>query len=92
MCEGSWVYQTEESEEGSYRSCRFITVGPLFSRMDSSEWTPTISSSPSWRACSMAPAWPKLGVRCQISLLGLPNTGTWQRRFRAETEEEEKAS
>jgi hypothetical protein len=36
-------------------------VGPLFSRMASSECTPTSSSSPSWRACSMAPAWP---VKC----------------------------
>jgi len=33
-------------------------VGPLFSMMDSSECTPTNSSLPSWRACSMAPAWP----------------------------------
>lgn len=49
-------------EDGScaHRSSRRITVGPLFSRMASSECTPTNSSLPSCRACSMAPAWPVL--------------------------------
>lgn len=41
-----------------YRSSKVITVGPLFSRIDSSECMPTTSSVPSWRACNIAPAWP----------------------------------
>lgn len=46
----------------SYRSSRVMTVGPLFSRMASSEWMPTRSSFPNCRACNMAPACPIFGI------------------------------
>lgn len=43
-----------------YRSSKVMTVGPLFSRIDSSECMPTKSSFPSLLACSDAPACPIL--------------------------------
>jgi len=62
---------------GNYRSSRVITVGPLFSKIDSSEWIPTTSSVPSWRACSIAPACPGIRIRYLVSGKAIRLTLLW---------------
>jgi hypothetical protein len=62
--------QKPRGKDRTNRSCKVITVGPLFFRISSSECTPTSNSFPSCLACSMAPACP---IGCRISI-------GWQRR------------
>lgn len=52
------------------RSVKDMTVGPLFSKMSSSECIPTNSSFPSLRAWSIAPAWPGAVVKHTKSYRG----------------------
>jgi len=69
---------------GAHRSSLFMTVGPLFFEISSSEWTPTTKMSPmalAWRALHH-PAWAILlagvswGVGTQATALGSTTTYT----------------